>query len=297
MSVKVAIITPTYNRAYILDKLYESLLKQTCFDFVWYIIDDGSTDNTECKCKTFTTDKFSIIYYKKTNGGKHTALNFAIDRIEEELTFIVDSDDYLSDSAIETIISDWNNLKTNDVICGISYYKLKPDGSVVGDVYPHGETIDTYLNFRVNKNVTGDKAEVYRTDILKNHKFPEFEGEKFLSEAVVWNSISSSGYKLAFIEKGIYYCDYLVDGLTKSGRKYRLLNPLGTMEHAKSFLCSQAKFKIRVKYMMLYIATIYFSKMSIKDAFKKLDSYKFLFAIDFIPASLLALFWKRKYKI
>ena len=118
MGGKVAVLTPTYNRAYILDKLYLSLEEQTIKDFVWYIIDDGSTDDTESLISSFSCKEFSIKYTKKENGGKHTALNVGISQIEEELTIIVDSDDTLTKDAIETIKRDWDKYSGLQNICG-----------------------------------------------------------------------------------------------------------------------------------------------------------------------------------
>lgn len=294
----VAILTPTYNRAYIIENLYKSLIHQSCFDFKWYIIDDGSIDNTEEKIKCFSDEQFEIIYIKKANGGKHTAINEGLKHICEELTFIVDSDDYLANDAVEAIVSDWGRYGADATVGGLSYYKLHENGEVVGQRYGGSESfVDTYTNIRVNQAVAGDKAEVYRTDVLKAHPFPEFPGEKFLSEAVVWNAIARAGYKLAFIGKGIYFCEYLPDGLTSSGRKYRLQTPLGTMEHAKSFLYSQIRFKYRIKYMLLYTATRPFAKVSIKQALDALDAYKVSFMLCLLPGALLAMFWKLKYRL
>lgn len=293
----VAVITPTYNRAHLLSELYDSLLNQSCFDFVWYIVDDGSTDNTEELCRGFKTDKFRIEYLRKENGGKHTALNVGIARIEAPLTFIVDSDDSLTPDAIYTIVRDWDGFKDDPEIAGISYYKLHKDGRVVGDEYPGAEIIGTYLDVRVNQNIMGDKAEVYRTDILKTFKFPVFEGERFLSEAVVWSAISRAGYKLVYLSKGIYVCEYLNGGLTASGRKYRLQNPFGTMEHAKAFLCNEVKLILRAKYMLLYIATSFFAPVSLRETFEKIDNLKWLYVLEFIPGWLLSKYWKRKFKL
>ena len=47
---------------------------------------------------------FPIRYFFKANGGKHTALNYAVKKIESELTFIVDSDDTLTTDAVETVL-------------------------------------------------------------------------------------------------------------------------------------------------------------------------------------------------
>lgn len=295
MSVTVAVLTPTYNRAYILEKLYNSLLGQTSYDFCWYIVDDGSTDNTQELCSSFNNDRFEVKYSKKPNGGKHTALNFGIERIAEPLTFIVDSDDSLTQDAIETIVRDWEKLENNPELAGISYYKLKTDRSVVGDEYPENGIIGTYLDVRVNENIRGDKAEVYRTDVLKAHKFPVFEGERFLSEAVVWSAISRSGYKLIYLSKGIYVCEYLEGGLTSSGRKYRLQNPLGTMEHAKAFLCKEVKFKLRAKYMLLYTASSFFAEVSFVDLYKSIENCRWLLLLEYVPGWLLSVYWRKKF--
>ena len=219
----VAVLTPTYNRAHTLTALYKSLINQRSCAFIWYVVDDGSTDKTEELVKNFVNERFEIAYIKKQNGGKHTAINEGIKHIKEPLTFIVDSDDFLSDDAIETIIQDWETYVANPKIAGMSYYKCFTDGKIIGDPYPsNGVIVDSYTNIRINRNIRGDKAEVFRTDVLRTHPFPEFKDEKFLSEAVAWNAIARDGFQLAFVPKGIYYCEYLPGGLTASGRKYRL---------------------------------------------------------------------------
>lgn len=101
--MKISIFTPTYNRAYILGALYESLRKQTCLDFEWIIVDDGSTDNTEELCHRFYSDLFPIHYFKIPNHGKHVAINFGIQKALGEWFFIVDSDDQLPEHSIENI--------------------------------------------------------------------------------------------------------------------------------------------------------------------------------------------------
>lgn len=286
----VAVLTPTYNRAYVLYKLFESLCRQTSFNFRWYIIDDGSTDNTEQKVKEFQTKKFEILYYKKENGGKHTACNLGFSKISEELTFIVDSDDYLADDAIETIVKDWSKYKDID-IGGLSYHKMHFDGTTVGDEYVGGDVVvKSYMEMRVNENVKGDSAEVYRTEILKRLRFPEFENEKFLSEAILWNEISLEGYKVVYISKGIYYCEYLSDGLSSKARIYQLKNPKGTLLHAKMHLAKEVRLRKRCKYMIMYIAMAKFARVSYKEAFKQCN-FKFLFVVAFAPAMVLKYKW------
>ena len=294
----VAILTPTYNRAHTLPRLYQSLREQTSFDFTWYVVDDGSTDETCQTVNQFHNADFDVVFIQKRNGGKHTALNKGLEHILEELTFIVDSDDYLLSNAVETVVKDWDIYKNRQNVCGLCYYKQYQDGTVVGDrYYFDSPMVDTYTNVRINKDVKGDKAEIYRTEILKLYPFPEIPGEKFLSEAVIWHAISRDSYELAFIGKSIYVCEYLEDGLTASGRKYRLQNPIGTMEHAKAFLYDSVKLKYRMKYMLLYTATRPFAKTSVREAYRNLPCFRLGYLICLLPGWILAQYWKHKYHL
>lgn len=291
----VAILTPTYNRAYTLSILYESLKGQTLYDFKWYIIDDGSSDNTEELCKSFVSDEFEVVYVYKTNGGKHTAINKGLDIIEEELTFIVDSDDRLTEDAVETITKDWKRYKSRKDVGGLCYYKMNSDLCVVGDSFgTEGEFVDGYINVRLNRGVSGDKAEVFRSDVLKAHRFPVFEGEKFLSEGIVWVAINRSGYNLAFISKGIYICEYRADGLTKEGKKKVIKNPQCYIEHSKSYLHSDIIQKLQWKYILMYIAAAFFSNRKLKDVFRDCPR-KMKFICAFLPGYMLYKYWNKKW--
>lgn len=103
---KITVFTPTYNRGYIIEKLYRSLQRQTFQDFEWVVMDDGSTDNTEEIFESWMQEdnRFPIRYYKQENGGKCRAINRGLDLAKGELFFIMDSDDYLTDNALERIV-------------------------------------------------------------------------------------------------------------------------------------------------------------------------------------------------
>ena len=229
--MKITVFTPVYNRAYIITKLYESLCAQTDKDFEWLVIDDGSTDNIEKLISYFNTRKngFPIRFYTKTNGGKHTCINMATDLAYGDWFFIVDSDDFITVDAIETIKRWTKGIKQEekDLVIGVAgqkcYYSNKsnvgttfdPSNSKVreyeGDMY-----IDCSSLERKENNISGDKAEVLRTEVIKKYKFPVFEGEKFLTENCIWYPIAADGYKIRWFNKPIYYCEYLDDGLTKT---------------------------------------------------------------------------------
>ena len=225
----VTVFTPTYNRGYIIENLYKSLKKQTIFDFEWLVIDDGSNDETEDLFKKWTKDNndFSIRYIKKENGGKHRAINRGVELAEGELFFIVDSDDYIVENAIELIIK-WNNSIKNseEKFAGIAGLKGYTNDTIVGSTFD-GVYLDATSIERKKYNILGDKAEVFYTDILKKFKFPEIENEKFISENIVWDKIAFNGYKIRWFNEIIYICNYLNDGLTKSGQKLFLDNPKG----------------------------------------------------------------------
>lgn len=212
----ITVMTPTYNRAYILEKAYLSLKKQTCFDFEWIIIDDGSSDHTEQMAKKWIAEcqDFSITYFKQPNGGKHRAINRGVKMARYDWFLILDSDDMLTESAVAKVhkwITEVSNLEGFAGIAG-----LKGHGrSVVG-----GQPLERYIDAtnleRQKYGLLGDKAEVYKTEILKKYPFPEFEGENFIRESAVWDRIAKDGLKLRWYSEIIYLCEYIEDGLTRN---------------------------------------------------------------------------------
>ena len=180
--MKVTILTPTYNRGYTLKKLYNSLINQTNKNFIWLVIDDGSTDDTRNLINLFMKEeKIKIEYHYQKNGGKHRALNYGISLIKSEITFIVDSDDWITDDAIETILKYFRKYKDDENIGVISFLKAYPDFKINGPQYSKDEYRGNYIEDRLNKNNWGDKAEVCYTNVLKKYPLPEIEKEKFSS--------------------------------------------------------------------------------------------------------------------
>jgi glycosyltransferase involved in cell wall biosynthesis len=224
----ITIFTPAYNRAYTLGRLYESLCRQTCNDFEWLVVDDGSTDNTEQLIDDLIAEhKIPIRYIHKENGGKHTAINIGVKEARGELFFIVDSDDYLTDDAIEWITINSKEILRDKSFAGISGRDITISGISVGKFQQ--DVIDaTALEIRNRYHVTGDLSEIFKTSVLRLFPFPEFEGERFSPEALVWNRIASAGYKLRYYNKGIYVCEYLEDGLTAAITKVRIKSPKAT---------------------------------------------------------------------
>lgn len=227
--MRLTVFTPAYNRGYIIGKLYESLKQQTFKDFEWVIVDDGSTDNTEEIIAGFQKEKgfFPIRYFKTKNGGKHRAINRGVLHASGELFFIVDSDDYLPSDSLEIIneIESTIPIEEKDKFAGVCGEKFYQNGTAVGKSSLSGLYTDATTIDRQKYGIVGDKAEVYYTKVLKLFPFPEFDGEKFCTESLVWDKISNHGYKLRFFNKNIYICEYLDDGLTAQGLKLYAKNP------------------------------------------------------------------------
>lgn len=295
MDKLITIITPTYNRAVNLSSLYQSLLNQTSNNFEWLIVDDGSTDDTYNVVSTYVAEKnIQINYIRKENGGKHTALNVGIKTISTPLTFIVDSDDELTDDAIETISLYYDKYKDKS-LSGFSFLRKYPDGKINGNLFNPDEKIDTYINCRVNGNdMNADKAEVYFTSCLKEFPFPEFEGERFLGEDVVWTRMSRK-YKMVHINKPIYISDYLETGLTRNRRNNNIKSPNGCMTRANEYLSNDVNFKFREKCALQYLIYGWFANKKTKELLQ-CSNQKWLVTLNLAPAKLVYIKWKKEFE-
>ncbi|MBO5955123.1 MAG: glycosyltransferase family 2 protein [Clostridia bacterium] len=290
----LAIITPTYNRAELLKIAFNSLCNQTNKDFVWYVIDDGSKDNTEEVVEQLKKQAdFEIVFKRKENGGKHSALNVAFNLVQEELILILDSDDELIENAVEIKLSDYKEIENDNSICGIGYLRCYRDFKVIGKPYTEDGIEDTFTNQRINKNTYGDKCEVFKSKILTKYKFPEFKGENFVSEATIWCKISLD-YKMKFYNKSIYICEYQEGGLSDGVHKRLFQNPNGAAACYLSMSSRQVALKPRFKYTIAYIVYSFVAGIKPKVQFKKVSS-KLLYMLSFMPAWFIYLKKKRKY--
>jgi len=238
----ITIFTPTYNRAHLLSGLYQSLLRQTNRDFEWIIGDDGSSDHTHELVQRFQREgMLNITYFSQSNSGKHVAFNEGVKRAKGELFCNLDSDDMLMDDAIQTIISEWEALRTEhalDEFAGLAGNKIYADGSPVGATVDYQYLDTTIIDYRFVRGIYGDKMEIFRTDILKQYPFP-VNGENFCPEALVWNRIGSA-YKFRFFNKNIFQGEYLPGGLSARIVEIRKNSP----QNASTYYGELTRYKI-----------------------------------------------------
>lgn len=271
---QITIFTPTYNRGYIIKNLYESLQKQTIKDFEWLVVDDGSTDNTMELFQNWTelSNEFKIKYAKVENGGKHRAINTGLDMAEGELFFIVDSDDFLVDNAIEIIIKWYKSIEnSNSKFCGVAGLKGYNENDIVGNTFK-GDYIDATSLERSKLKIKGDKAEVFKTNVLRKYNFPELPGEKFMSENIVWYRIANDGYKFRWFNEIIYICNYLEDGLTKNIDNIYINNFEGYTQQIKECLKYFKDGKLERKYLFRIITAYIYRARKKKLSVKVINS-------------------------
>lgn len=230
---RITVFTPTYNRAYIITKLFTSLCKQTFKDFEWLVVDDGSTDNTEILFDEWIANSGLVIrYYKTQNGGKHRAINYGLDRAEGEIFFTVDSDDELTVDALEKVDKWFRDIESYPELCGIVANRgFTPDytpNEIFAEQYLDKSFADMHTYCENGKKVLdGERAIIFYTSFHKQYRFPEFPGEKFLTEAVIYNRIAHDGYLVRFYNDIIWLYEYQDDGLTKAGASIYVQNPKG----------------------------------------------------------------------
>lgn len=226
---KITVFTPTYNRGGFLRDIFDCLCRQSCKDFEWIIVDDGSSDDTKTVVDNIFSmpRNFPIRYFYKKNGGKHTAINVGVKNADGELFLILDSDDSLPDDAVSTLLSEFKKVSATASICGICGLMAHRSGKLISGKYPEDGLIADSIELRYKYNIIGDLIEVFKTSVLKEFPFPEIGGERFCPEALVWNRIARK-YKLYCFNKVVYLRDYLDGGLTSNIVKIRMNSPISS---------------------------------------------------------------------
>lgn len=216
----ITLFTPTYNRVHLLSRLYNSILMQDVIDVEWLIVDDGSIDDTEALIENFKKESIiNIRYYKKSNGGKHTAINFGLQYAKGELFFIIDSDDILAENALKIIKTHYQSIKNNDKICGIvglSQYIDKQE--IVGDYFLKNDWEVSFADIYLKYHLKGDKSVAFKTEVLKKYPFPEKQRIRFVFEAVVWHEMSKK-YNVLALNKIVQFVEYQKSGVSDSSFK------------------------------------------------------------------------------
>ena len=222
----LTVFTPAYNRAHTINRTYESLCRQTCKDFCWLIIDDGSTDDTRQVVEGWIEQGLMPIrYIYQQNQGMHGAHNTAYRNIDTLLNVCIDSDDYMPDDAVERILSCWQEHQ-NEHIAGIICLDVTTEGKLIGTEFPEGMKKTTCYGF-YEAGGKGDKKLVYRTDVITHYpEYPIFEGEKYVGLAYKYMLIDQD-YELVTLNHPLVIVDYQPDGSSYNMYRQYWNNPRG----------------------------------------------------------------------
>lgn len=226
--VSITVFTPAYNRAHTLTRTYQSLLRQDCKDFIWLIVDDGSTDNTAAIVHEWMRKEngFEIQYIYKENGGMHTAHNTAYANIHTELNVCIDSDDELAPGAVSHILELWSRVDGTKYAGIVGLDADMNTGKVIGTRFPDTMKTTTLHGFYASGG-SGDKKLVYRTDLMQTlPDYPVFPGEKYVS--LGWKyQLCDQKYQLVTTNQVLCNVEYQADGSSKNMLRQYLKNPNG----------------------------------------------------------------------
>lgn len=284
----LTIFTPSYNRENTLPRLYFSLLSQSDKDFCWLIVDDGSTDKTEQLVASWMKEnKIAIRYYKQKNQGKSAAHNRGVELAESELFACVDSDDYLEDCTVSELKKTWNEVCERSV--GILAFK-RSKSEIVTKIKCAEKVVYTTLKDAYDYlGLSGDTMLIFRTSIIKKYSFPQFEGEKFVPEAYLYDLIDQEG-KLYLFPRPLYVCEYLPDGYTNNMAKLLVDNANGYLAYINQRLKFDKTIKSRFFDSIRYIA------MAIANRNSNIIRESVYPIIAFVAYPLGKLFYWKRYR-
>ncbi len=222
--MRLTVFTPTYNRKELLKRAYESLKRQTSSDFMWLIVDDGSTDDTKAVVDEFLKEApFKIEYYYFENGGKMRAHNRGVERCTTELFLCLDSDDYLSGTAVEKLLASYDKgvkeCNSEKDIAGVIAHKGISETEIFsGHEFPkvaYSTLYGLYL-----KGFRGETTIMFRTDVIAKYPFPEIDGEKYVPEDYIYDKIDN-GFQYVVVPEIVTICEIVSEGYTDSVSKLK----------------------------------------------------------------------------
>lgn len=262
MKPTLTVFTTTYNRAHTLPRGYEALKRQTSKDFKWIVVDDGSTDNTRKLVEGWIAEGIvPIEYYYKPNGGMHSGHSEAYRHIDTELSVCIDSDDYMTDNAVELIINNWRRYGDNEKYAGMIGLDIyHHDHSVIGTSFPEGVKAVRSFDLVRKYGVICDKKYVFRTEVVKPYMpYPEFEGEKFTPLNYIYDVICQQ-YELLCFNEPWCIVEYQTDGSTLNMYKQYRNNPQGFALERNAKMLAYPDIRDKFRNAIHYVSCALFSK-------------------------------------
>lgn len=294
--MKISVLTPTYNRANLIENLYKSLIENSIYDvnIEWLIMDDGSTDDTKQVIENYIKEnKINIKYFYQQNQGKMIAINNLIQKVQGELIIECDSDDYFTKDAFKIIKEEYEKCKNDQKVYAICFLKYDKNNNNIGNNFKKHRTTMFDLYFKDSE--TGEKALVFFSNVRKQYKHKLERNERFVTESRMYHQMDLQ-YDIICINKPIMICEYQKDGYTVNIIKQFIENPYGYYEYFKEILqCDIKKIKLKKRIYLIkhYILFSYLTKQYKIKTIKNLKN-KLLYYILFIPGMVKSIKFKFK---
>ncbi len=252
MEIELTVFTPTYNRITLLKRVYESLCRQSCGDFIWLVGDDGSTDGTQEQVAQWAGEgRLRIRYFRQENGGKMRAHNRGVKECDTPLFVCLDSDDYFTKTAVDDILNTWKEIRSDARYAGIIAHKGSDELHPLYDArFPDHE--DTTLSGLYRKGFEGETTLVFRTGLLQKNLFPEIPGEKYVPEDYVYDRIDRN-HVFRVLPKILTVCELVSSGYTDRVEALRRENPTGWLLYYGQRARRTPMSVLKIKYASHYL--------------------------------------------
>ncbi|MGV4414994.1 glycosyltransferase family A protein [Chryseobacterium sp. T1] len=295
--VKITIVTPSYNRAHTLQRVYDSLKNQTFKDFKWIIMDDGSTDNTKEIVASFQAESLlDIDYFWNENQHKFVTVFEGVKKITSAYFMVVDSDDSYPANALETLYNEVEKIPNQSEFISVMGLSQSEQGAIVGDPYPNNSFDGSIFDMRYKYKVRGDKFGIFITatyqGLLKDFDYSQYKGKGYIPQAVFFNTYDARGVKTRFVNKIVrnYHLDE-ADQNSVSNTRWTGKNTFGLMEGHLSFLNSYGTKllsypKALIRNMIGYQIYSIINGKNLAEINKRLKHFKILSALVY-PATLI----------
>ena len=203
MEPKISIIVPVYNVEQYLERCVESILKQTMTNFELILINDGSSDNSGQVCDELSRKDTRIRVLHIPNGGVSNARNLGIQSSRGEWISFIDSDDFVTEDYLETLLQP---VETDETI-----------GFSIGKLHHIQQTLKELL--KTEKTSFFPVAKLFRKSLIQDHQFNTkyhlAEDALFLTELLIQSKCNT-----VFVDKPIYFYDHREGSATTSVNQY-----------------------------------------------------------------------------
>lgn len=291
--MKISVLTPTYNRAHLLDKLYASLLinSNNCMgcQIEWLIMDDGSTDNTRRVVEEYSKEAMlDVKYFYQENQGKMVAINNLVKKATGDLIVECDSDDFFTKDAFKIIVQSVKECKDMSDIYALVFLKYTKEGKNMGNEFLEDNYQSTMFSLYFKEGITGEKALVYNAAIRKKFEYELENDEKFVTEARLHHKMDLEKTVRCF-NKPIMTCEYQKEGYTRNINKLFKESPFGYYQYFKEIFEQDMHGVTFDKRMYVYKHYILFSILTNqKHAIRNVKGIlnKIMVAILYIPGKI-----------